>query len=273
MKSLRFWKVQSIGNDFPLVHLSDVPGEQLNDLAIATCDRRFGIGGDGLLAIGPESDAIRLRMFNPDGTEDFCGNGLRCAAMHAVEMGWVEGEFIQRHLDRDVISRVTPEGITTVLGSATYDPAKVPTSLNDELFRRPIMVDGRELVVSSLTTGSTHTIVPVPELPRDTEFERLGPLLEHHPAFPERTSVIWTQAVGANHLKVRIWERGVGETQGCGTGSSAAAADYLRFTKGSGQVRVDNPGGTVFATMETWQAPISLVGQAQTVFEGFFPWG
>ncbi len=260
-----FWKLQSIGNDFPLIHIED--GMDLPELAIRMSDRRFGIGGDGLLAVKIEDGDLRLRMFNPDGTEDFCGNGIRCAVLHAHEIGWFGNSYIVRHLDQHIPVRIGSDHIVTTLNGATYDPAVVPTNSTDELFRQPY----REYrAVSSLSTGSTHTIIQVDKLPEDEEFFRVSPLIEMDSLFPTRTSIIWTQVFAPMHLKIRIWERGVGETLGCGTGSSAAAMDYLRANATGGRVQVDNRGGTVFASAPTWDSQINLEGQAQTVYSGSF---
>ena len=165
-----FWKLQSIGNDFPLVHLADLrallsagardraesarppaaecfvaPDAGATDLdgllarlAVAMADRRFGVGGDGLLAAEALGEGrVGLRMFNPDGTEDFCGNGLRCAAVHAHRRGWVGEAFVVEHLGREVAVRLGDGRVTTDLGGATYAPAEVPIQ-GPEQFRAPL---------------------------------------------------------------------------------------------------------------------------------------
>ena len=297
-----FWKLQSIGNDFPLVHLADLreglargaaerglvenrnavecfvaPDAGATDLdgllmrlAVAIADRRFGVGGDGLLAAERTGEGrILLRMFNPDGTEDFCGNGLRCAAVHAHRQGWVGDAFTITHLGREVPVRIGGGRVTTWLGGATYAPERVPV-LGPERFRSPLP-GGR--IGSTLSTGTTHTVIPVETLPEDGTFLAESALLEHSPIFPDRTSVIWTQTVAPDHLRLRIWERGVGETQGCGTGSTAAAVDHLRALGHAGRVRVDNPGGTVFVTVDPERDETAIEGTAELVFEGEYRYG
>jgi diaminopimelate epimerase len=270
---LKFWKVEAIGNDFPLIHLEDVAAESLPELAIRLCDRRFGIGGDGLLAAGMEERDLRLRMFNPDGTEDFCGNGLRCAAVHAYSQGWVGEAFAIRHRDRRVPTRFEPDGrVATTLGVASYRPDDIPL-IGPEYFDATIwsgMDSGVALSLfgSVLTTGSTHTIIPTAALPDDDTFRSISAKIEVDPKFPERTSVIWSQEVGPMEIRIRIWERGVGETQGCGTGSSAAAIDYLRRKAGSGEVLVHNPGGDVRVQAHGWQSPLTITGEAREVYRG-----
>src|SRR5688572_11453736 len=141
-----FWKLQSIGNDFPLIHLDDV--EKLSaekgasvefmlaSLAVQMSDRRFGVGGDGILVLSKED--LRMRMFNPDGSEDFCGNGLRCAAWHANLVGWAGFDFVLKHLDRDVPVQIRDGVVSTTIGTASYDPAKVPHTAGQELFNEVV---------------------------------------------------------------------------------------------------------------------------------------
>lgn len=273
--TIHFWKVQSIGNHFPMIHLDEL-GEgspSLPEITQILCHEHYGIGGDGLLVVGMEGTALRLRMFNPDGTEDFCGNGIRCAANHAHRLGWVPNDFIVLHQDRRVPTHVAEDGrIASVIGSATYEPSKVPM-VGPELFDKTVWsgIDSgvpMSLFGSVLSTGSTHTVIPTTVIPDDDSFASVSAKIEVDPKFPQRTSVIWRREVAPNKLEIRIWERGVGETLGCGTGSSAAAADYLRRKGTSGTVEVINPGGTVFVTAAAWDAPLKLEGYASEVFSG-----
>lgn len=278
---LKFWKVESIGNHFPLIHLDSVAGAtpeevtaKLSQLSVDMCRAHFGIGGDGLLAVGMEESDVRLRMFNPDGTEDFCGNGIRCAAQHVHALGWVGESFNIRHLDRVVPVTIEGERIKTVIGTASYDPNDVPTNIHGELFNETIFaarVDDWSVVLqgSALSTGSTHVILPTGSLPDDDGFKKISSILEHDPRFPQRTSVIWSVRDG-DALKIRIWERGVGETLGCGTGSSAAAVDWMRRRGSGGTIEVKNPGGSVWVSADTWHHPITVEGTAETLFEGEF---
>lgn len=267
----KFWKLQAIGNDFPLFHTDDLRDVDLGALAIQTADRKFGIGGDGLLVMRPLGpDRAELRMFNPDGTEDFCGNGLRIAARHAFDQGWVGPKFTLVHRGQEVPSEVRADGqILTTIGVASYEPSVVPIDRPTELFNDLIgVVGGVEFRGSSLTTGSTHTVIPVEILPTDQEIATWGPELEYLPIFPDRTSVIFVQETTPLNLRIRIWERGVGETLGCGTGSSAAAADYLRRKGGNGTVLVQNPGGDIQISMPAWNQPITIQGTAELVYSG-----
>ena len=281
---MKFWKVQSIGNHFPLIHLDSVTGATpeeitaaLTKLSIDMCRHHFGIGGDGLLAVGMEAGDVRLRMFNPDGTEDFCGNGIRCAAMHVHAQGWVGNTFNIRHLDRVVPCTIDGNLIKTEIGTASYDPKDVPTNIQGELYNETIFaarIDDWSVVLqgSALSTGSTHVVLPTGSFPDDDGFVKISQKLEHDPRFPQRTSVIWVVR-DDKALKIRIWERGVGETKGCGTGSSAAAVDWMRRRGEGGRIEIKNPGGSVWVSADSWRHPITIEGTAEGVFEGEFPSG
>ena len=269
---LKFWKVEAIGNDFPLVRLEDVAEAAFPALAIAMSDRRFGVGGDGLLAFGLVEEKPTLRMFNPDGTEDFCGNGLRAATRWAFDQGLIPGEATILHRGKEVTVRVEGGRIETVLPPASYAPGEIPM-LGPERFDAEIwagMESGMPLVIrgSALTTGSTHVVLPTGELPADENFADVSRLIEHDDKFPERTSVIWSRREADRVLAIRIWERGVGETLGCGTGSAAAAVDHARRWGLSGEIEVRNPGGAIRVRLDRWDGPITIVGEATTVYAG-----
>jgi diaminopimelate epimerase len=272
MSGTPFTKVQSIGNDFVLIDLHAFgTDEELKAFVVKACERRFGVGSDGLLALGKAETPgeLVLRMFNPDGTEDFCGNGLRCGARYAIDRGWVDREFTIRHLGRQVHVAADGKSVATTLGQASFAPNDVPLAAGSaELFEGSLDVAGERLIVSAVSTGSTHTVVFVDELPNDSRFFALSPLIEHHELFPARTSVIWTQVVSDRRLKLRIWERGVGETLGCGSGSSAAAVAHFRRLGRGGLVEVDNRGGTVTVSMADWRDAITITGEADEVYSG-----
>jgi len=281
IQGIPFWKVESIGNDFVLFHEEDIlacagndPETFIRQLTISASERRFGIGSDGVLIIARDGNDLRLRMFNPDGTEDFCGNGLRCAAVHATKQGWVGEQFVIHHHGIDVPTRVCGEGcIETQLATASYAPEVVPVNFREnpgDTFDRNPLWQGMNIDASSLSTGSTHTIVWQGSLPEDEEFFHLGPLIENDAQFPERTSVIWAVETAPMKLQIRIWERGAGETLGCGTGASAAAVDYLRRQNIGGSVEVTSKGGSVQISAPSWDAPLLVRGVAEELFVGSY---
>ncbi|RYG47269.1 hypothetical protein EON79_07825 [bacterium] len=214
---MRFWKVQAIGNDFPLIRLEDADTAELPALAIAMADRRY--------------------------------------------------TFAIRHLERTVAVSIDGARVATVLGKASYVPADVPHTASGELFDTEIVPGHRG---SALTTGSTHTILWMEELPLSPAFEMESEALENDLRFPLRTSVIWTRQDDEDAISIRIWERGVGETLGCGSGSTAAAADLMRRRGRGGRIEVRNRGGSVSVSAESWDAPLTIEGTAETVYSGLF---
>lgn len=252
--SLKFHKYESIGNDFVLLEESEVVqwlagsvplDEAYPKLAVAVCDRKFGIGGDGLLTYASENGAVVMRMFNPDGSEDFCGNGLRCAALHAKRSGGAGEQLTLSHRGETVNATFSLGGwIDVGLPKPSFEPRDVPLADDvGEVVDRDIRVGRRTVRATSVNVGSTHTVLMVDAPPEQAEFEDLGPALERHEWFPQRTSVIWCwQRDRFNAFAIRIWERGVGETLGCGTGSAAAAACIFR-DRPLVVAEIKNPGG------------------------------
>lgn len=269
MIKLPFWKWQSVGNDFVLVHLDDLVsvGRQhdLSEIAQVVCARRWGVGSDGLLVLSRNGADLLLRMFNPDGTEDFCGNGTRCAAAHARELGWIRDAFCVVHRGIRVEGTVFPDGSVQTRGEPiSFDPQVVPHMGPTEIFEKQV----GPVVGSAVSTGSTHFVIFRPSVPDDEEFFGVSPLIENDPLFPSRTSVIWASEMAENRLQIRIWERGVGETLGCGTGSVAAALVHMRRTCGQGEIEVQNPGGIVGVEAPKWSAPSWARSRPMPVFRG-----
>ncbi len=277
-KKLPFYKVQSIGNDFPLIHLEDVCQTDLSALAVRLSDRRTGIGGDGLLAFAAWEQGLKLRMFNPDGSEDFCGNGLRCAAHVAHELGWVKDQFAIDHHGRIVEASIHGKDVRTILGKADTSPDQIPVRFVKDpeiTFHRAGIVEWnhKSYQGSALSTGSTHVVLEAGLPSSDEEFRAVSQKLENSPDFPERTSVIWRQVLDENRVKIRIWERGVGETLGCGTGSAATGAELMRERGYGGKIEVVNPGGSVWVEAASWDSELALIGRAEVLYQGQFDLG
>lgn len=278
MPALPFTKMQGVGNDFVVVDARAWPArENWPARAIALCDRRTGIGGDGLLVVGPSPQAdVRMRMFNADGTEDMCGNGLRCVVRFAHERGLLGGEGVVETLGGlRRVQVLAPDTFAADMGTPRFAPADLPMRLDGPgpILDVPLDVDGETLPVSVVSTGTTHTVLFVEHLPDDARFSRLSPLIGHHPVFPERTSVLWTVVEGPDKLRLRIWERGVGETLGCGTGACAAAVLARVQNKASSpEIAVASRGGTLRVA---WPGgaddPILLTGPAEVVYTGDVP--
>lgn len=261
---MRFWKLSAIGNEFVLVHELDHPDTDWNQLARVVSPSRKGIGSDGLLVM----NGRKLRMFNPDGSEDFCGNGLRCAAVHGYQQGWIEAEDTIEHFNRMVRSWITGKDSAMVeLPAASFEPVRVPVLSEKEVFMQEWSTAGERLTLSALSTGSTHAVIFGVE-PSDERFFAVSQALEHDLRFPDRTSTMWVNVVGTRELNLRPFERGAGETRGCGTGSAAAAVVHSRLTGTTGQINVHNTGGTVEVHLEDWAGPIRLASQVRHHFDG-----
>ncbi|MBX3096579.1 MAG: diaminopimelate epimerase, partial [Fimbriimonadaceae bacterium] len=259
-----FAKLESIGNDFVLLQAADLDCHtDLSILAQQLCERRFGIGSDGLLIVGNDEEGWWLRMFNPDGSEDFCGNGLRCAAWWVHHRMGAPDEFLFWHRGLQVSVWVKGDGeVYTELPAPSYAPEEVPHRLLEPIIDQTV----EDVLGSALTTGSTHFVSFVDQLPDDELFCSLSPKVENASIFPERTSVIWAKSE-ADGLELRIWERGIGETLGCGTGATAAAVDFVRRRGQGGEITVRSRGGALRIQVDATDKPVRVIGLPEFVFE------
>jgi diaminopimelate epimerase len=276
---LHFTKMQGVGNDFIVVDGRKDGSLDWSTLALELCDRRLGIGADGLLVLETTHIAdIRMRMYNPDGTPDVCGNGLRCIARYAVEHGIVTGDSLriatfagvrEARVQRHAGGTITQ--VTVSMGHPRFDPLFIPMRIASErVIDYPLELDdGLELPITALSTGSTHAVTFVDALPEDAPFFAVSPQVEEHPLFPDRTSLMWCQVAGDQVLRLRIWERGAGETWGCGTGACAAVvAAILKGHACAGElITVASRGGELRIRWREGE-PIEMTGPAETVFDG-----
>ena len=279
---LFFTKMQGVGNDFVVVDGRDESDCDWSALAVEVCDRHTGIGADGLLVLGRTRFAdILMRMYNPDGTPDVCGNGLRCLARYAVERGIVSSDTLRvgtlagvraAQVRRDANGRI--EAVTVAMGQPRFDPPSIPIRLAiDPVLDYPLELDdGTTLPITALSTGSTHAVTFVSELPDDARFFDVSPQVEHHVLFPERTSLMWcVPNRDESRLAMRIWERGADETWGCGTGACAAAvAAVLHGHADAGApIVVASRGGELIVEWRPGDE-ILMTGPAETVYSGVY---
>ena len=273
--------MQALGNDFIALNGFDglpAPDGDLQpyrDLAIRLCDRHFGIGADGLFAALPSTSAdVRMLFFNPDGSEDRCGNGLRCLGRFLHDEGVTQktdlsvetfGGTVRLRVERDG-DRV--ERVRVNLGPPVLDAARLPSLLpTGPAVNVPIEVDGRHWRVTCVSTGSPHAVLPVDELPDEKTFLSVSPQIETNALFPDKISVMWTKFVSSNEAEIRIWERVTGETLGCGTGAAAVAVAGRLLDATDGPVRVRSKGGDVEAFWDG-EGDVTLNGPAHVVFRG-----
>ena len=278
--------MQGVGNDFVVVDGGELPPQvSLPALAVQTCDRKFGIGADGLLVVSRDAAgaALRMRMFNPDGSEDMCGNGLRCVSLWAHRAGWL-GEQIEftvavKDGTRNVrLLEVSEDGRAGILGVDMGVPQFSAESLpfcapaGTRVVGYPLTIGDETYDITIVNTGSTHTVIFGVVPPDEATFQRVSPQIENHPLFPERTSVLWATPQGGGTVAVRIWERGAGETWGCGTGACAVgvAAIVNGLSAAGTPLNIVSKGGTLRITWPGEGVPVDMIGPAQIVYHGEF---
>lgn len=283
MSEVHFVKMQGAGNDFVVLDNIAHPLPPDFDFAAAAqrlCARPWGAGSDGLMRLTHPDEAareagavVRMRMWNLDGTEDMCGNGLRCIIHLAHRRGYANGANLVVQTPVGLrTAQVLSDGLVRVaMGEPIFETTEIPMLLPPE-YSRPIEyslpVNGITIPhVTSLFTGSTHTIIFVPEELSEEKFQSISPKIEGHQWFPERTSIMWAQVIDASHLKLRIWERGVGETIACGTGACAAAVAAQVTNRCHGPIEVESRGGVLRIEWEIGQE-IYKTGPAAVVYEG-----
>jgi len=271
---MKFWKMHGLGNDFIVVDnrnekMSDV---EATELARKLCERRFSVGADGLLLVGNSSLAdVKMRIFNADGSEaEMCGNGIRCFAKYCYENNIVrKSELTVETLAGVKRVWLTVEDNTVIsvmvdMGTPTLDRSAIPMLGTGTCVNEDLQVDGERYRVTCLSVGNPHCIVFVDALD-DFPVERVGPKIENHSLFPRKTNVEFAQVLNRSELKVRVWERGCGETLACGTGACAAVTAGNLLRKVGNRVRVHLLGGDLEVE---YAERLFLSGPAEKVFEG-----
>lgn len=275
-----FSKYQGLGNDFLLIDarmLSEVGNSEPDPAAIRQiCDRRFGVGADGLiLALPPrQGGEVRMRIFNADGTEpEMCGNGIRCLARFLADRdgGGPGRRWSIETLAGTIVPELQGDGSVRVnMGPPCLSPDTIPTTLAlgpAGLPQGDLMVAGQTLAVAAAGMGNPHVVIPVADLDA-VDLEGLGPLLEQHGAFPARTNVHFVQVLAPDHLRMRVWERGAGPTLACGTGACATLVACHRLGLADRRARIDLPGGPLVIEWDGASGPVFMTGPAQAVFHG-----
>lgn len=272
---LLFTKMQAYGNDYVYIDAIHQNIEQPGRLAEKISDRHFGVGSDGLVLICPsECCDFRMRIFNPDGTEaEMCGNALRSSAKFAYIQGLTQKtELTVETLGGHQSVALKVEGgevinIHAGIGSPEFSAHKIPVITEGETFlNQPIEVGDRVFTASSLSWGNPHTVLLTEDV-QSLDVEKYGPLVEHMDCFPRRTNVTFAQVLDETHIRIREWERGTGETLGCGTGCCSAVVVAHMMGLCGRKVEVYQPGGAMRVEWDD-QDVVHMIGPSHVVFRG-----
>jgi diaminopimelate epimerase len=277
-----FSKYHGLGNDFLLVDArAGEPVSAVDQLTAERvqrlCDRRFGVGADGvILALPPQAGGdVRMRIFNADGSEpEMCGNGIRCLARFLADS---DGDLPGRRWQVETLAgRIVPEllddgTIRVDMGAPLLGPEAIPTTLEPGPAGLPqgsLEVGGISLQVAAAGMGNPHVVIPVDEVDA-IDLEGLGAALEVHPAFPARTNVHFVQVLNPSHLRMRVWERGAGPTLACGTGACATLVACRLLGLCATEARIDLPGGSLSMAWDGKPgSSVWMSGPAMAVFDG-----
>lgn len=274
--TLRFTKMHGCGNDYVYINCFEETVEDPAALAVRLSDRHKGIGGDGVILICPSDVAdAQMRMFNLDGSEGkMCGNGIRCVAKYVFDHGIARKEELKIETLSGVKTCLIHEengeavSVTVDMGEAILRPGEIPVALpGDCVIHQNVEVAGGIYEITCVSMGNPHCVI-FGEDPDGLELSEIGPRFEHDPLFPQGVNTEFIQVLDGHTLKMRVWERGSGETMACGTGAcaSAVAAVLCGYCPMGEDILVRLRGGDL--TIRYEQDRVWMTGEAVTVFQG-----
>jgi diaminopimelate epimerase len=271
---MQFWKMHGLGNDFILIDNRDgaIREADVAELARKLCERRLSIGADGLMLLANSTVAeLQMRIFNADGSEaEMCGNGIRCFAKYAYENGIVKKtEFTVETLAglKQVWTALKGNVVDAVrvdMGTVEWERSKIPMQGEGTAINADLRVDEENYKVTCLSMGNPHCVIFVENVD-EFPVEYVGPIVENQEAFPNKTNVEFVQILKRDAIKVRVWERGCGETLACGTGACASTAAAHRLGYTSPKVKVYLLGGVLEVSIANH---VYMSGPATKAFEG-----
>ena len=272
---VHFAKMHGIGNDFVVIDAITqnvfLSKEQIQRLA----DRHFGIGFDQLLLVEPPYDPeidFHYRIFNADGSEvEQCGNGARCFArfVRLKQLTNKSRITVSTKAGNIVLYVEDDDQITVNMGTPQLEPGKIPMRANRQELTYLERINGETVMFGAASMGNPHAVITVADV-ASAPVETLGPALQAHERFPASVNVGFMEVVASDHIRLRVYERGAGETLACGTGACAAAVVGQLQGKLGPKVRVDLPGGTLTIRWKGGDAPVRMTGPAEHVFDGAF---
>ncbi len=272
---MKFTKMQGAGNDFLLIDGFKYNYEEIVPKIKNLCDRRFGVGGDGvMMALPSETCDVKMYYYNSDGSQgEMCGNGIRCFVKFVYEKGIVKKNFMKietlagiQTASLEINAKDEVEKIEIEIGNIKYNPAEIPVLTEGEnAFNKTLEIDGEKIVFSTIFLGVPHTMVFI-EKENQYNINEIGSKMEVHPVFPRKTNVNFVLPVSNDEIKIFTWERGAGRTLACGTGSSSAALLYHKLKGMKDRIKVITEGGEL--EVKILSDRVKLIGGAQITFEG-----
>lgn len=270
---LKFSKMHGLGNDFVVLdgvrQQVSLSPEQLVYLA----DRHFGVGCDQILLVEKPSQPgidFRYRIFNADGSEvEQCGNGARCFARFVLDKRLTVKKRIRVETRGGIIElQMRVDGQVTVdMGPPRLNPAEIPFSADSEALSYPLDVEGQSIELAAVSMGNPHAVIRVDDVD-SAPVQTLGPKIETHARFAQKVNVGFLQVLDRQHARLRVWERGAGETQACGTGACAAAVAAIRQNWMDSPLQLELPGGKLCIEWAGTGEPVMMTGPAVRVYEG-----
>ena len=273
---MKFTKMQGCGNDYVYVNCLEETIADRPALAKRVSDRHFGIGADGLICIDRSDVAdFKMDMYNADGSHGkMCGNGIRCVAKYVYDHGMTDKTELSVETGSGVkqlqlqVENGKVQTVRVCMGAPEFRPELIPVAAEGENFiQRPVRVSGKTWDVTCISMGNPHAVVFVDNVDW-LNLEEIGPHFENHPLFPERVNTEFVQVIDENTLKMRVWERGSGETLACGTGSSASLVAAVVCGKSNPKVKMLLRGGELEIEWNRAENLVYMTGPATRVFDG-----
>lgn len=270
---IEFTKMHGLGNDFMVINQVTQNVELSPEMIRRWADRHTGIGFDQLLLVSPPSSPdvdFSYRIFNADGSEvEQCGNGARCFARFVYDKKLTSKQLIPvETLSGRIQLKLEASGLVTVnMGQPVFEPALIPLQADHRQSLYKFDVDGDSMELACVSMGNPHGVLQVYSVDA-APVEKIGPKLESHPLFPNKANIGFCQVVDRDHLLLRVYERGAGETLACGTGACAAAVVNIAAGRVNNNVSVTLPGGTLQIEWQGEGHPVMMTGPATTVYEG-----
>ncbi len=271
---MKFWKMHGLGNDYIVIDNRDekITNAEATAIALKLCERRFSVGADGLLLASNSNSAdVKMRIFNADGSEaEMCGNGIRCFAKYCYENNIARKSELNVETLAGVkrvwltVENGLVQSVKVDMGIPTLERSRIPMFGQGTCINEDLQVNGEIYKVTCLSVGNPHCVIFVDAV-NDFPVQRVGSKIETHRLFPKRTNVELAQVLSSNEVKIRVWERGCGETMACGTGACATVVAGTLLKKLGSKVCVHLTGGDLEVE---YAERLSLNGPAEKVLEG-----